>query len=45
MEGVLTWGPLLAEQERQKSDKYQELAADLAIQHHHGWMALDVWES
>ena len=35
-EGVVAWEPLLAEREKQKSDKYQELAADLATQHP-GW--------
>ena len=36
LEGAVAWEPLLAERERQKSDKYQELAADLATQHL-GW--------
>ena len=36
LEGAVAWEPLLAERERQKSDKYQELPADLATQHH-GW--------
>ena len=33
LEGAVAWEPLLAERERQKADKYQELAADLATQH------------
>ena len=33
MEGAVAWEPLLADRERQKSDEYQELAADLATQH------------
>ena len=32
----MTWELLLAEQEHQKTDKYRELAADLATQHP-GW--------
>ena len=36
LEGAVTWEPLLAERERQKTDKYRELAADLATQHP-GW--------
>ena len=34
LEVAVTWELLLADRERQKSDKYQELAADLATQHH-----------
>ena len=33
LEGAVAWEQLLAERERQKSDKYQELAADLTTQH------------
>ena len=33
LEAAVTWEPLLAERESQKSDKYQELAADLATEH------------
>ena len=33
LEGAVAWEPLLAERERQKADKYRELAADLATQH------------
>ena len=33
LEAAVTWEPLLAEQESQKSDKCQELAADLATEH------------
>ena len=33
LEGAVAWEPLLGEREKQKSDKYQELAADLATRH------------
>ena len=41
LEGAVTWEPLLAERERQKADKYWELAADLATQHP-GWRVVMV---
>ena len=33
LEDAVAWEPLLAERKRQKPDKYQELAANLATQH------------
>ena len=36
LEGAVAWEPLLAERERQKTEKYGELAADLATPHP-GW--------
>ena len=41
LEGAVAWEPLLADQERQKSEKYQELAVDLATQHR-GWRVVVV---
>ena len=34
LEAAVTWEQLLAERECQKSDKYQEMAANFATQHH-----------
>ena len=36
LEVAVAWEPLVVERERQKADKYQDLAADLATQHP-GW--------
>ena len=36
LEVAVCWEPLLEEREKEKSNKYRELAADLAIQHP-GW--------
>lgn len=41
LEGAVAWEPLLAEREAQKTDKYQELAADLATQNP-GWRVVVV---
>ena len=41
LEGAVAWEPLLAERERQKADKYRELAVDLATQHP-GWRVVVV---
>ena len=41
LEGAVAWELLLAERERQKADKYRELAADLVTQHP-GWRVVVV---